>query len=194
MSPREELQALRRLAELEARAASAQPATPMAPPGQIPGAGPYRAPPEQLPGPRSNPLVDIPAGAVRGAGSIGSVLVEASRTAMPESMGGALSDVAGNAANWTQSSGQQQVEQARRDFINAILRRESGAVIGAGEFRNAEAQYFPQMGDSDAVKKQKADNRRLAVRGILAEVPKSGREAMAPTTPAAPQRTITVDW
>lgn len=89
MSPREELQALRRLAELEARAASAQPATPMAPPGQIPGAGPYRAPPEQLPGPRSNPLVDLPAGAVRGAGSIGSVLVEASRTLMPESMGGA---------------------------------------------------------------------------------------------------------
>lgn len=89
MSPREELQALRRLAELEARAASAQPATPMAPPGQIPGAGPYRAPPEQLPGPRSNPLVDLPAGAVRGAGSIGSVLVEAGRTLMPESMGGA---------------------------------------------------------------------------------------------------------
>lgn len=88
MSPREELQALRRLAELEARAASAQPATPMAPPGQIPGAGPYRAPPEQLPGPRSNPLVDFPAGFARGAGSIGSVLVEAARTG-PEELGGA---------------------------------------------------------------------------------------------------------
>lgn len=88
MSPREELQALRRLAELEARAASAQPATPMAPPGQIPGAGPYRAPPEQLPGPRSNPLVDLLAGAARGAGSIGSVLVEAARTG-PEELGGA---------------------------------------------------------------------------------------------------------
>lgn len=62
---------------------------PSAPPGQIPGAGPYQAPPERLPNPRSRPMVDIPAGLVRGAGSIGSVLVEAGRTAMPESMGGA---------------------------------------------------------------------------------------------------------
>jgi len=66
-----------------------QQTAPAAPPGQIPGAGPYRAPPEQLPGPRSNPLVDFPAGAVRGAGSIGSVLVEAGRTALPGFMGGA---------------------------------------------------------------------------------------------------------
>ena len=62
---------------------------PSTPPGQIPGAGPYQAPPERLPGPRSRPMVDIPAGLVRGAGSIGSVLVEAGRTALPESMGGA---------------------------------------------------------------------------------------------------------
>jgi hypothetical protein len=109
-----------------------------------------------------------------------------------ESMGGALSDAAGKATNWTQSAGQQQVEQAQRDFINAVLRRESGAVIGAGEFRNAELQYFPQPNDSAEVKKQKADNRRLAVRGILAEVPKAGRDAMAPS--GAPQRNITVDW
>ncbi len=62
---------------------------PSAPPGQISGAGPYQAPPERLPGPRSRPMVDILAGLVRGAGSIGSVLVETGRTAMPESMGGA---------------------------------------------------------------------------------------------------------
>ena len=61
---------------------------PSAPPGQIPGAKPYQAP-ERLPGPRSQPVVDILAGLVRGAGSIGSVLVEAGRTALPESMGGA---------------------------------------------------------------------------------------------------------
>lgn len=103
-----------------------------------------------------------------------------------ESMGGALSDVAGRATNWTQSAAQQQVDQAQRDFINAVLRRESGAVIGAGEFRNAEQQYFPQPGDSDAVKKQKARNRATAIQGILAEVPDSVR-------PKA-QKNITVDW
>lgn len=77
------------LATYARQIAAPQQTAPSTPPGQIPGAGPYRAPPEQLPGPRSNPLVDLPAGAVRGAGSIGSVLVEAGRTLMPESMGGA---------------------------------------------------------------------------------------------------------
>ena len=62
---------------------------PSALPGQIPGAGPYQAPSERLPSPRSQPMVDILAGLARGAGSIGSVLVEAGRTALPESMGGA---------------------------------------------------------------------------------------------------------
>lgn len=37
---------------------------------------------------RSSALVDIPAGALRGAASIGSVLTEAARTAMPEALGG----------------------------------------------------------------------------------------------------------
>lgn len=60
----------------------------------------------------------------------------------------------------------QQADQAQRDFINAILRRESGAVISPSEFENARRQYFPQPGDSDAVLKQKAANRRNAIQGV----------------------------
>lgn len=94
---------------------------------------------------------------------------------------------AGALTNWTQSSGQQQVEQAQRDFINAALRRESGAAISEGEFVNAKQQYFPQPGDSDAVKAQKKANRELATRGILAEVPDSeNRVAQVRGTPAKP--------
>lgn len=77
----------------------------------------------------------------------------------------------GGAANWTQSPQQQQVEQAQRDFINAALRRESGAAIADSEFSNARLQYFPQPGDSAQVIAQKKQNRDLATRGILAEVP-----------------------
>lgn len=77
----------------------------------------------------------------------------------------------GAAANWTQSPQQQQVEQAQRDFINAALRRESGAAIADSEFSNARQQYFPQPGDSAQVIAQKKQNRDLATRGILAEVP-----------------------
>lgn len=81
--------------------------------------------------------------------------------------GGALSAV----ANATQSDKQQQVEQAQRDFLNAVLRRESGAVIGESEFESGRKQYFPAIGDSDVVKAQKKRNREVAMRGILEEVP-----------------------
>jgi hypothetical protein len=64
---------------------------------------------------------------------------------------------------------QQQVEQAQRDFINAVLRRESGAAIADSEFRNAQRQYFPQPGDSPGVRRQKAANRQTAIAGFKAE-------------------------
>lgn len=58
-------------------------------------------------------------------------------------------------------------DQAQRDFINALLRRESGAVIAPSEFENAQKQYFPQFGDGEAVLLQKAKNREIAMQGIL---------------------------
>lgn len=69
----------------------------------------------------------------------------------------------------------QMLDQAKRDFTNAVLRRESGAAIGADEFDNANKQYFPQIGDSPGVIAQKARNRQLAVNGILAEVPSGAK-------------------
>lgn len=56
--------------------------------------------------------------------------------------------------------------QAKRDFINAILRRESGAVISESEFDNADKQYFPQPGDTPEVIAQKRRNRENAIFGI----------------------------
>lgn len=61
----------------------------------------------------------------------------------------------------------QKLDQARRDFINAQLRRESGAVISDAEFDNANKQYFPQPGDSEETIRQKAENRRIAVEGMI---------------------------
>lgn len=65
------------------------------------------------------------------------------------------------------NSKQQKYAQAQRDFINAVLRKESGAVIADSEFENAQKQYFPQIGDSDEVIAQKAKNRELAMRMIV---------------------------
>lgn len=58
-------------------------------------------------------------------------------------------------------------DQAKRDFINASLRRESGAVISDVEFENANKQYFPVPGDSKEVLAQKKANRELQARGFL---------------------------
>ena len=60
-----------------------------------------------------------------------------------------------------QSSDIQQYMQAARNFINAKLRRESGAVISASEFVEARQQYLPQPGDGAGVLKQKEANRNL---------------------------------
>lgn len=60
----------------------------------------------------------------------------------------------------------QRAIQAKRDFINATLRQESGAAIAASEFANADKQYFPQPGDSPEVIKQKKDNREIAIYGM----------------------------
>lgn len=54
--------------------------------------------------------------------------------------------------------------QAERNFVNAVLRRESGAAISPSEFASAETQYFPRVGDTQELLKQKAENRR----GVLA--------------------------
>ena len=80
-------------------------------------------------------------------------------------IGGAL----GTVANFGASGKQQEYEQAKRNFINATLRRESGAVIAESEFANAERQYFPQPGDTPGVLNQKRMNRQLATSAILYE-------------------------
>ena len=63
----------------------------------------------------------------------------------------------------------QKFDQAKRDFINATLRRESGAAIAPSEFENAEIQYFPVPGDSKDVLEQKRKNRDLITRNFLGE-------------------------
>jgi hypothetical protein len=66
---------------------------------------------------------------------------------------------------YAQSEDSQQIEQAQRDFINAQLRRESGAAIADSEFDNARKQYFVQPGEESnaALVAQKAAARKQAL-------------------------------
>lgn len=71
--------------------------------------------------------------------------------------------------NFLKSSDRQQYEQAQRNFVNAVLRRESGAVISPSEFANAAQQYFPQPGDSKSVIEQKAKNRQTVIENLYSQ-------------------------
>lgn len=75
--------------------------------------------------------------------------------------------IQGAVPNWMKSENTQVFEQAKRDFMNANLRQESGAVIGPSEFANANTQYFPQPGDGANVLEQKRINRALALDGLV---------------------------
>lgn len=105
------------------------------------------------------------AGTIGQAPIVGDKLEQGVRSAfniLPEVVGGP-------------SPEQQQVDQARRNFISAVLRKESGAVINPNEYRDEERKYFPQAGDSDAVIKQKQDARRLAIQALEAQAGPSGK-------------------
>lgn len=56
-----------------------------------------------------------------------------------------------------------QQRQAERNFLNAVLRRESGAVISPTEFAEGARQYFPRPGDDAKTLAQKKRNREVVV-------------------------------
>jgi len=69
---------------------------------------------------------------------------------------------------------QQQTDQGRRNFISAVLRKESGAAIPPDEYANEEKKYFPQVGDGPKVIKQKQEARNLAIESLKAQAGPSG--------------------
>ena len=68
--------------------------------------------------------------------------------------------------------------QSQEDWINAVLRDESGAAIGPAEFDSAKTQYFPQVGDGPEVIAQKKRNRKTKELGLWT---KSGQDTNFPT-------------
>ena len=110
-------------------------------------------------------------------------------------------------ANIFASPEYRQYDQFKRDFINATLRRESGAAIAPSEFENAHKQYFPVVGDdADTIAQKRANRARVkegiragagranAVYGYVPPKPRTeeppqapGPAVQPPAAPAAPQ-------
>lgn len=122
---------------------------------------------------------------------LNTLAAEGTNTSTP----GSRAPLIGGVITAMSSGNKQMLDQAKRDFMSAVLRRESGAAISEGEYSNADKQYFPQIGDSKAVIEQKANNRQLAINGILHEVPEKHRNSLQPApaaTPAASGKPIAV--
>lgn len=98
------------------------------------------------------------------AADLDRVFGEGYQPTVATNIGTALNEKTGT-SSFLSSQGQQ-VDQAKRNFINAQLRRESGAVISPEEFSNANKQYFDVPGDEREVKEQKKRNRADAIQAM----------------------------
>ena len=117
-------------------------------------------------------------------------------------VGGAVSKVLPSFLGGS-SEQQQQVNQAKTNFITAVLRKESGAAIGKDEFATEDRKYFPQLNDGPKVIKQKEDARRLAIEAMKFQagpgakeidkyVPSISREKTAPNLSEPPAGAVRV--
>jgi hypothetical protein len=123
---------------------------------------------------------------------LNTLAAEGTNTSTP----GSRAPLIGGVITAMSSGNKQMLDQAKRDFMSAALRRESGAAISEGEYSNADKQYFSQIGDSKAVMEQKAKNRQLAINGVLHEVPEKHRNSLQPAAadaaPAVSSKPIAV--
>jgi len=92
------------------------------------------------------------------------------------------------------SESQQMYQQAKTNFITAVLRKESGATIQPSEFKTEDEKYFPQAGDTAGVLKQKQKARELAIEAMKIQAgpgaksikPSGQSNAPSGTPPALP--------
>lgn len=75
----------------------------------------------------------------------------------------------GAIAHSIESPSRQKFQTAARHFINAINRRESGAVVNRTEWQDAYQRFLPVYGDKPETLAAKATARRQALAGIAGE-------------------------
>jgi len=83
----------------------------------------------------------------------------------PSVTAGAKAGVPG-IGNILTSDKNRQFLQAERNFITAVLRKESGAAISEGEYEQARRLYIPQAGDDAQTLQMKKQARDSAIAGI----------------------------
>jgi len=79
-----------------------------------------------------------------------------------------MEEVKGYLPDMAKSQELKRQEQAELNFVNALLRKESGAAVAPSEFDKYAKQYFPRAGDGPEVLAQKKANRAQAIENLKA--------------------------
>jgi hypothetical protein len=84
---------------------------------------------------------------------------------------------------------------AKKNWITAVLRQQSGSAIAAHEFTRYEQQFFPQDGDSKDVIQQKKllrdeQTKLMRLQAGPAGAGPGSTPSAAPATPSAPRPTV----
>jgi hypothetical protein len=88
-------------------------------------------------------------------------------TSLPQSIGGGVPVV----GNYAKTEEYQLGENAGREFLQAILRKDTGAAITQDEMFSYGQTYIPQPGDKPALLQQKKQARQRAIAAIQAGLP-----------------------
>jgi hypothetical protein len=89
-----------------------------------------------------------------------------------------------SAPDWAQTKEGQLYHQALRQFTEARLRKESGAVIGPSEFEYSEKTFFPQPNEDPATRKRKKEARDLLLNSMRREAGKAYTQTYGEAEPA----------
>jgi hypothetical protein len=115
--------------------------------------------------------------------NIPAISVQSQKPGVLESGVGFFSETG---ANFLRKPERQMGLQAQRDWVRAKLRKESGATIGDQEMQKEIETYFPQIGDSPGVIKQKSDARQIAIQGMINSAGRASKEQYLPRNSPMP--------
>ena len=90
--------------------------------------------------------------------------------------------------NFMMSANGQAAMNAEKNFIAAMLRKDSGAAISQGEYKEAGDQLFPRPGDTISQLEQKAKSRDVVLAGLDVQAGPSGASQGAAALKTLPDR------
>ncbi|RYX78550.1 hypothetical protein EON76_05320 [bacterium] len=108
---------------------------------------------------------------------------EGALMSLPEAAAGAIPM---NLGRYAQSEEYQLAKDAGRDFVNAYLRKDSGAALTAQEEANYGQLLLPQPGDKPAILAAKRQRRQIATEAIKSGMPPSAVDGMLKAIQAVP--------